>query len=117
MPVIYSSMCCGELTDTQTFVTMARKVVYGIAYPNRMIYIVKDLIGTLNYFENTDSSLIERDFSREEQRDCTIRKQIQWESEIASNNEVNKKNWSSLPPTNLTIPPSDTTNGPSLKIR
>lgn len=66
------------------------KVVYKITYPNGKIYIGKDLTGTLNYFGSADSRLIEKDFSLEEQRDFTIRKEILWESESASDMEVNR---------------------------
>lgn len=67
------------------------KVIYRITYPNGKIYIGKDLTGTLNYFGSADSRLIERDFSPEQQRDFTIRKEILWESAEASDQEVNKK--------------------------
>ena len=67
------------------------KVIYKITYPNGKIYIGKDLTNTLNYFGSADSTFLEKDFSREQQRDCTIRKEIIWESETASDHEVNKK--------------------------
>jgi hypothetical protein len=38
-----------------------------------------------------DSKIIEKDFTREQRRDFTIRKEILWESETASDNEVNLK--------------------------
>jgi hypothetical protein len=41
--------------------------------------------------ESSDSSLTEKDFTEEERRDFTIRKQILWESATASKNEVNLK--------------------------
>lgn len=66
------------------------KVVYKITYPNGKIYVGKDLTGSLNYFGSADSRLIEKDFSLEEQRDFTIRKEILWESESASDTEVNR---------------------------
>ena len=67
------------------------KVICKIIYPNKKIYIGKDLTGTLNYFGSADSNLIERDFTKEETRDFTIRKEIIWESETATDSEVNKK--------------------------
>ena len=67
------------------------KVIYKITYPNGKIYIGKDLTNTLNYFGSADSALIEKDFTREQQRDFTVRKQIIWESETASDFEVSKK--------------------------
>ncbi|MES2181261.1 MAG: GIY-YIG nuclease family protein, partial [Pseudomonadota bacterium] len=60
------------------------KVIYKITYPNGKIYIGKDLTGTLNYFGSANSTLIEQDFTREQIRDFSIRKEIIWESEIAS---------------------------------
>lgn len=67
------------------------KVIYRITYPNGKIYIGKDLTGTLNYFGSANSKLIENDFTSEEQRDFTIRKEILWESTSASDQEVNRK--------------------------
>lgn len=67
------------------------KVIYKITYPNGKIYVGKDLTGTLTYFGSVDSSLVSADFSAEQQRDFTIRKQILWESETASDAEVSKK--------------------------
>ena len=67
------------------------KVIYKITYPNGKIYIGKDLTDSINYFGSANNDLIENDFSREEKRDFTIRKQILWESDTASDKEVNKK--------------------------
>lgn len=52
------------------------KVIYKITYPNGKIYIGQDITDTLNYFGSANSELIERDFSREQRRDFTIRKEI-----------------------------------------
>ena len=49
---------------------------------------VLDLTDTINYFGSADSSLIERDFTRE-RRDFAIRKEILWGSDSASDGEVN----------------------------
>ena len=67
------------------------KVIYKITYPNGKIYVGKDLTGTLNYFGSANSKLIERDFTAEQMRDFTVREQILWESETASDKEVNLK--------------------------
>ena len=50
----------------------------------------KDLTGTLNYFGSADSALIEADFTPEQRRDFTIRKQILWESATATDAEVSQ---------------------------
>jgi hypothetical protein len=57
------------------------KVVYKITYPNGKIYVGMDLTGTLTYLGSPSSALVARDFTEDEQRDFTIRKQILWESE------------------------------------
>ena len=67
------------------------KVIYKITYPNNKIYVGKDLTDTINYFGSADSKFIEKDFTREQRRDFTIRREILWESETASDSEVNQK--------------------------
>ncbi|MFH1789441.1 MAG: GIY-YIG nuclease family protein [Candidatus Altiarchaeota archaeon] len=67
------------------------KWIYRITYPNGKIYIGKDLTGTFRYFGSPNSKLLEKDFTEEERRDFTIRREILWESEDASDKEVNKK--------------------------
>ncbi len=67
------------------------KVIYKITYPNGKIYIGKDLTDSINYFGSANNSLIEKDFTREQKRDFAIRKEILWESENASDNEVNQR--------------------------
>lgn len=67
------------------------KVIYKITYPNGKIYIGKDLTDSINYFGSANSKLIAKDFTREERRDFTIRKEILWESETATDKEVNIK--------------------------
>jgi hypothetical protein len=66
-------------------------VIYRITYPNGKIYVGKDLTDSINYFGSADSRLIERDFSREQRRDFTIRKEIIWESDAASDSEVSAR--------------------------
>ena len=64
------------------------KIVYKITYPNGKIYVGMDLTDTLRYFGSADNRLIEKDFTREQRRDSTIRKEILWESTTASKSEV-----------------------------
>jgi len=64
------------------------KVVYRITYPNGKIYIGSDLTDSANYFGSASSELIRRDFTREELRDFTIRKEILWESQEATKSDV-----------------------------
>ena len=67
------------------------KVVYKVTYPNGKIYVGKDLTGSINYFGSADSTLIAADFTPDERRDFAIRREILWESETASDQEVNAK--------------------------
>ena len=64
------------------------KVIYKITYPNGKIYVGQDRTDSINYFGSASSELISKDFTREQRRDFTIRKEILWESESASHSEV-----------------------------
>ena len=67
------------------------KVIYKITYPNGKIYIGKDLMDALNYFGSANSKLIEKDFTREQRRDLIIKKEILFESENNTDQEINRK--------------------------
>ena len=67
------------------------KVIYKITYPNGKIYVGKDVTDSINYFGSANSNLIAADFTREQRRDFTIRKEILWESQTASDSEVRLK--------------------------
>jgi hypothetical protein len=66
-------------------------VIYRITYPNGKIYIGQDRTDSINYFGSASSELIAQDFTQEERRDFTIRKEILWESSTASQSEVSQK--------------------------
>ncbi len=59
------------------------KWIYKITYPNGKIYVGIDLTGTFRYFGSPDSKRLEVDFTPEQRRDFTIRREILWESEDA----------------------------------
>ena len=67
------------------------KVIYKITYPNGKIYIGMDVTDTLIYFGSASRDLVNADFTAEQRRDFTIRKEIIWESETASDGEVRAK--------------------------
>jgi hypothetical protein len=67
------------------------KIIYKITYPNGKIYIGKYLTNTFNYFGSADSKFIEQDFTLEQMKDFTIRKEIIWETETGDDKEVNQK--------------------------
>ena len=55
--------------------TIRPKVVYKITYPNGKIYVGMDLTGTMLYF-GSPSADIAADFTPEQRRDVTIRKEM-----------------------------------------
>lgn len=65
-------------------------VIYKITYPNGKIYIGQDRTDDIRYFGSPNRDFIEKDFTREQKSDFTIRKEIIWESETASIEEVNQ---------------------------
>ena len=67
------------------------KVVYKITYPNGKIYVGQDVTDSINYFGSASDALIAADFTREERRDFTVRKELLWESNTATNREVTLK--------------------------
>jgi len=67
------------------------KAIYKITYPNGKIYVGIDLTGTLLYFGSVNRQLVQADFSVEESRDFTVRKQILWESDAACDAEVRRR--------------------------
>src|SRR5581483_8671735 len=67
------------------------KAVYKITYPNGKIYVGQDVTDSINYFGSACDALIAADFTREQRRDFTIRKEILWESDTATRQEVTVK--------------------------
>ena len=67
------------------------KVIYKITYPNGKIYIGKDLTDSITYLGSPNNVLVEKDFTREQKRNFTVKKEIIWESNDATDFEVNKK--------------------------
>ncbi|TVP73319.1 MAG: GIY-YIG nuclease family protein [Rhodobacteraceae bacterium] len=69
-----------------------RYVVYRLTFPNGRIYIGKDIGGrghSLRYFGSWDNTTVSADFSDQELRDFTVRKEILFES--ADKYEVTRK--------------------------
>jgi len=65
--------------------------VYKITYPNGKIYIGQDRTDSASYFGSANSKLLKQDFTPEELRDFTARKQILWESDTADRSEISQK--------------------------
>lgn len=66
-------------------------VIYKVTYPNGKIYIGQDRTDSINYFGSANGRLIERDFTREQRRVFTVRREILWESDTATRSEVCQK--------------------------
>lgn len=70
------------------------KQVYRITYPTGKIYIGKDSIGSARYMGSPDMNLVNADFKAlpdHIRRDYTLRKEILWESESATEAELSAK--------------------------
>jgi hypothetical protein len=67
------------------------KVIYKITYPNGKIYIGQDRTDSINYFGSANSSLIARDFTKEQRQRFIAIKEILWESDTATPAEVTEK--------------------------
>ena len=70
------------------------KQVYKITYPTGKIYIGKDSIGSNRYMGSPNPEIVNADFEKltdEQRRDYTIRKEILWESDKASEAELSAK--------------------------
>ena len=70
------------------------KQIYKITYPTGKIYIGKDSLGSARYFGSPDIDLVNADFaklSQEQQLDYTVRKEVLWQSETATEAELSAK--------------------------
>lgn len=73
---------------------MALKQVYKITYPTGKIYIGKQSWESARYMGSPDPTVVNADFANlpeELRRDYTVRKQILWESESATEPELAAK--------------------------
>ena len=66
-------------------------VIYKITYPNGKIYVGQDRTDSINYFGSANSALIAKDFDRQARRSFAICREILWESDTATRQEINAK--------------------------
>ena len=92
------------------------KWIYKITYPNGKIYIGKDLVGTFRYFGSVNSELLEGDFTEDQKKDFTIRREILWSSDKASDSEVNVKEVEYIKSYNSNDPAVGYNRWPKLKV-
>lgn len=70
------------------------KQIYKITYPTGKIYIGKDRVGSARYYGSPDMALVNADFATlplDVRSNDTIRKEILWESETATESELAAK--------------------------
>lgn len=67
------------------------KIVYRITYPNGKIYVGMDVTDSITYFGSPDDDLVAGDFTREQRRSFSVRRDILWESDVATDAEVRAK--------------------------
>ena len=67
------------------------KIIYKITYPNGKIYVGSDMTDDINYFGSANTQIMEKEFTREQRKEFTIKREILWESDKASKSEVIKK--------------------------
>jgi hypothetical protein len=70
------------------------KQIYKITYPTGKIYIGKDSVGSARYYGSPDMALVNADFANlplEVRSNYTIRKEILWESDTATEQELSAK--------------------------
>lgn len=70
---------------------VAKAYIYLITYPNGKIYIGQDRTDDINYFGSANGTVIEKDFTRDQMRDFSIRKQILIEFENILLADLNKQ--------------------------
>lgn len=70
------------------------KQIYKITYPTGKIYIGKDSIGSARYMGSPDPQLVNEDFknlSEEQSRSYSVHKEILWQSDSATEQELAAK--------------------------
>ncbi|MFW7378693.1 MAG: GIY-YIG nuclease family protein [Oligoflexus sp.] len=70
------------------------KQIYMITYPTGKIYIGKDSVGSYRYYGSPDMNVVNADFENlpdSVRKDYTIRKQILWERDDCSEEELAAK--------------------------
>lgn len=93
------------------------KVVYKITYPNGKIYIGMDLTGRIGYFGSPNSKLIEPDFTAQQLRDMTIRREILWESDSATADELRQMERQFIESLRSNDPAIGYNRSPKLRVR
>jgi hypothetical protein len=62
--------------------------IYKVTYPNGKIFVIQDRMDQITYLESIANELFLADFTAEQARDFTVRKEILWEAPEADIAEV-----------------------------
>ena len=63
-------------------------IIYKITYPNGKIYVGQDRTNSINYFGSASHTLVGADFTPEQRRSFSVTREVLWESETATVQEV-----------------------------
>ena len=66
-------------------------IICKINYPDGKIFVGQDRTNSVNHFGSADSDLIGRDFTPEQRKIFSLRRETLWESETANRAEVTIK--------------------------
>ena len=64
-------------------------VIYKTTFPNGKIYVGQDRTNSITYFGSASAALVAADFSEEDRRSFTVTREILWEGEPTSQQELN----------------------------
>lgn len=89
--VMPSDRRAGNSLATQAMLTADKsmQVIYKITYPNNKIYVGQDVTNSIGYFGSPNSACLAADFTAEQRRSFTVTRDILWESDSATKEEVN----------------------------
>ncbi len=65
-------------------------IIYRITYPNGKIYVGQDRTNSINYFGSASDELIAKDFTQEQRQSFTVTRDILWQSENATRQEISQ---------------------------
>jgi hypothetical protein len=66
-------------------------IIYKIIYPNGKIYVGQDRTNSINYFGSASNELVGADFTEKQRRSFSVTREVIWESEKATVQEVTAK--------------------------
>ena len=93
-----------------------KSVNYRITFPNGKIYVGHDRTNTPRYFGSWNCTVVAADFTQDELRDFTLRKEILWESDTATWSEVQTREYGYIRDLGSNDPAKGYNRSPGLKL-